>query len=92
MIASFLHHVFVVPRERTIARQQLVSQLDDHLYQLHQVSGETLFPKSAAACLDDWASDERGWLRKYYPPGEDEPHYDPTSSSQQALEWLQGLG
>jgi hypothetical protein len=92
MIASFLHHVFVVPNVRTIARQQLVSQLDDHLYQLHQVSGETLFPKSAAGYLDDWASDERGWLRKYYPPGEDEPHYDLTSSSEQALEWLQGLG
>lgn len=92
MIASFLHHVFVVPNVRTIARQQLVSQLDDHLYQLHQASGETLFPKSAAAYLDDWASDERGWLRKYYPPGEDEPHYDLTSSSEQALEWLQGLG
>ena len=92
MIASFLHQGFVVPNVRTIARQQLVSQLDDHLYQLHQVSGETLFPKSAASYLDDWASDERGWLRKYYPPGEDEPHYDLTSSSEQALEWLQSLG
>jgi hypothetical protein len=35
MIASFLHHVFVVPNVRTIARQQRVSQLDDHLYQMH---------------------------------------------------------
>jgi hypothetical protein len=74
MIASFLDHVFVVPNVRTIARQHLVSQLDEHLYQLYQVSGEILFPKSAAAYLDDWASDERGWLGKYYPPREDEPH------------------
>ena len=42
MIASFLHHVFVVSNVRTIACQQLVSQLDDHLYQMHQVSGETV--------------------------------------------------
>jgi hypothetical protein len=42
MIASFLHHVFVVPNVRTVARQQLMSQLDDHFYQMHQVSGETV--------------------------------------------------
>lgn len=92
MIASFLHRSFVAPNVRTIARQQLVSQLDDHLYQLHELTGEQAFPKSAASYLDDWASDDRGWLRKYYPPGEDEPHYDLTSPAEQALEWLQGLG
>jgi len=91
MIASFLHRSFVAPNVRTIARQQLVSQLDDHLYQLHELTGEQLFPKPAASYLDDWASDDRGWLRKYYPPGEDEPHYDLTSPAEQALEWLQGL-
>lgn len=92
MIASFLHRSFVAPNVRTIARQQLVSQLDDHLYQLHELTGEQAFPKPAASYLDDWASDDRGWLRKYYPPGEDEPHYDLTSPAEQALEWLQGLG
>lgn len=92
MIASFLHRSFVAPNVRTIGRQQLVSQLDDHLYQLHEQTGEQAFPKPAASYLDDWASDDRGWLRKYYPPGEDEPHYDLTSPAEQALEWLQGLG
>lgn len=92
MIASFLHQSFVAPNLRTIARQQLVSLLDDHLYQLHDLTGEQLFPKSAASYLDDWASDDRGWLRKYYPPGQDEPHYDLTSPAEQALEWLNGLG
>lgn len=91
MIASFLHRSFVAPNVRTIARQQLVSQLDDHLYQLHALTGEQAFPKPAASYLDDWASDDRGWLRKYYPPGQDEPHYDLTSPAEQALEWLQGL-
>jgi len=74
MIASFLHRSFIAPNLRTIAHQQLASQLDDHLYHLHEVAGEILFPKSAAAYLDDWAADERGWLRKYYPSGQDEPH------------------
>jgi flagellar motility protein MotE (MotC chaperone) len=92
MIASFLHRSFVAPNTRTIARQQLVSQLDDHLFQLHEASGENLFPKAAASYLDDWASDERGWLRKYYPQGQDEAHYDLTSPAELALEWLHGLG
>ena len=92
MIASFLHRSFIAPNVRTIARQQLASQLDDHLYQLHELSGEVIFPKPATAYLDDWAADERGWLRKYYPGGQDEPHYDLTSSTELAIEWLLGLG
>jgi len=92
MIASFLHGRFVAPNVRTIGREQLVSLLDDHLYQLHDITGEQAFPKPAASYLDDWASDERGWLRKYYPPGLDEPHYDLTSPAELALEWLAGLG
>jgi len=91
MIASFLHRSFVAPNVRTIARQQLASQLDDHLFHLHELTGEQSFPKPAPVYLDDWAADDRGWLRKYYPAGQDEPHYDLTSSAEQALEWLQGL-
>jgi hypothetical protein len=92
MVASFLHASFIVPNLRTIGRQQLASQLDDHIYHLHEVAGDTLFPKPATAYLDDWASDERGWLRKYYPPGDDEAHYDLASSTEHALEWLKTLG
>ncbi|MES2759508.1 MAG: DUF3375 domain-containing protein [Pseudomonadota bacterium] len=92
MIASFLHASFIVPNVRTISRQQLASQLDDHLYHLHDDAGETLFPKAATAYLDDWASDERGWLRKYYPSGQDEAHYDLASAAEQAIDWLRGLG
>lgn len=92
MIASFLHRSFIASNLRTISRQQLASELDDHLFHLHELSGEVLFPKAATVYLDDWASDERGWLRKYYPSGQDEPHYDLTSATEQALGWLQGLG
>jgi len=92
MIASFLYRSFIAPNVRSFARQELITQLDDHLFQLHEAAGENLFPKPAAAYLDDWASDERGWLRKYYPEGEDQPHYDLTSPAEAAIEWLQGLG
>ncbi|MES2152681.1 MAG: DUF3375 domain-containing protein [Pseudomonadota bacterium] len=92
MIASFLHASFIVPNVRSIGRDQLASQLDDHLYQLHQGADEVLFPKPATSYLDDWASDDRGWLRKYYPPGQDEAHYDLASSTEMAIDWLKNLG
>lgn len=92
MIASFLHASFIAPNVRTIGRQQLASQLDDHLYHLHEAAGEVLFPKPAVSYLDDWASDERGYLRKYYPPGDDEAHYDLAAAAEQAIDWLKNLG
>lgn len=92
MIASFLHRSFVAPNMRSMPRQELAAQLDDHLFQLHEAEGQEMYPKTALAYLDDWASDERGWLRKYYPQGQDEPHYDLTSPAEQAVEWLGSLG
>ncbi len=50
------------------------------------------YPKPARAYLDDWAAAEAGWLRKYYPDGTDEPHYDATPAAEKALQWVQGLG
>jgi hypothetical protein len=88
MIASFLHQAFVSPNARAIPRDQLASLLEDHLFRLHDAAGETLFPKAATAYLDDWASDARGWLRKYYPNGLDEPCYDLTPASELALGWI----
>jgi len=92
MIASFLHRSFIVSNVRTVSRQQLSSLLDDYLYHLHETAGEVIFPKPAATYLDDWASDDKGWLRKYYPPGQDDAHFDLTSSTEMAIEWLNSLG
>jgi hypothetical protein len=91
MIASFLHQSFVLTSARGVPREYLASQLDDHLFRLHEDAGERLFPKAATAYLDDWASDARGWLRKYYPTGVDEPHYDLTPASVLALRWMRRL-
>ncbi len=49
------------------------------------------FPKPARAYLDDWAAPESGWLRKYYPEGSDEPHFDATPAVERALQWVRGL-
>jgi hypothetical protein len=94
LVLSFLHRVFVADNTRSISATELASRLDDELYSLNQQDGEAggrRFPKSARAYLDDWAAPGAGWLRKYYPDGTDEPHYDATPAVEKALQWLESL-
>jgi Protein of unknown function (DUF3375) len=94
LVLSFLHRVFVADNVRSISATELASRLDDELYALNQrESGRCgrRFPKPAKAYLDDWAAPEAGWLRKYYPDGTDEPHYDATPAVEKALHWVQSL-
>ncbi len=91
LVLTLLHTAFIAPNRRTLSRQTLIAALDDLLFELRQREGEDAFPKAAAHYLDDWAGDDKGWLRKYYPEGSDEPHYDLTPAAVQALEWVEGL-
>ncbi|MFZ3017176.1 MAG: DUF3375 domain-containing protein [Gallionella sp.] len=91
LVASFLHRVFVLPNVRMMAQAELISKLEDELFHLRELQGESAFPKSAAAYLDDWTQEARGWLRKYYPPGSDEAHFDLTPSTEKAIAWLDSL-
>jgi Protein of unknown function (DUF3375) len=94
LVLSFLHRVFVAENVRSISAAELASRLDDELYALNQREGEQgtrRFPKQARAYLDDWAAPGAGWLRKYYPDGTDEPHYDATPAVEKALQWLESL-
>lgn len=90
-VASFLHRCFVEPNLRTVAREELVAKLDDYLFHLRERLGEGAFPRGAGEYLDEWAAEDRGWLRKYYPQGSDEPHFDLTPATEKALAWLAGL-
>lgn len=91
LVASFLHRVFVLPNVRTMAKPELVSKLEDELFNLRESLGENAFPKPAAAYLEDWTQETRGWLRKYYPPGSDEAHFDLTPATEKAIAWLESL-
>lgn len=91
LIVSFLYQSFVRPNVRTLAEQELVTRLDDYLFHLRELLGEDAFPKPAAEYLGAWASDDRGWLRKYYPADIDEPHYDLTPATERAIDWLAHL-
>lgn len=90
-IIAFLHRAFIVPNTRSLSQYELASQLDDELHAARAELGSTAFPKSASEYLDNWAADDKGWLRKYYPQGTDEPAYDLAPATEKAIEWLSNL-
>jgi hypothetical protein len=91
LVLSFLGRVFVAENIRDISASQLTTRLDDELFALNERLGEGTYPKPAKAYLDDWAAPEAGWLRKFYPPGSDEPHYDATPAVERAVAWVTSL-
>jgi hypothetical protein len=91
LVAGFLHRVFVLPNRRFIDQATLAEALEDTLYALRQQRGGSVYPKSAVEYLNDWAGNDKGWLRKFYPPGSDEPHFDLTPATERALVWLGSL-
>lgn len=92
LVASFLHRVFVEPNRRVISQSDLAEALEDTLYALREQRGAAIYPKGALEYLNDWAANDKAWLRKFYPPGTDEPHFDLTPATERALAWLHTLG
>jgi hypothetical protein len=91
LVASFLHRVFIVPNVRFMSEPDLAEALEDELYSLRLRQGDQAFPKSARDYLNDWAANDKGWLRKFYRQGSDEPHFDLTPSTEKAISWLLSL-
>lgn len=91
LVASFLHRVFVAPNVRIIAAADLAEALEDELFALRRQLDDNAFPKSALYYLNDWASPEKGWLRKFYRQDDDEPQFDLTPSTEKAIGWLASL-
>lgn len=91
LVASFLQRVFIVPNLRTMAQADLVEALEDELFAVRERLGQDAFPKPARDYLNDWAANDKGWLRKFYRPGSDEAHFDLTPSTEKAIAWLATL-
>ena len=53
--------------------------------------GSDAFPKPALDYLNDWAGPDKGWLRKFYRQGSDEPQFDLTPPAEKAIAWLSTL-
>ena len=95
LIGSFLHRAFITPNARVMAQSDLVEALEDTLFGVRQQAAArgmaSPFPKSALEYLNNWAANEKGWLRKFYPAGSDEPHFDLTPATERVLAWLTSL-
>ncbi len=91
LVASFLQRVFIAPNMRLMAQADLTEALEDELFALRERLGAAAFPKPALDYLNDWASTEKGWLRKFYRQGSDEAHFDLTPSTEKAIAWLETL-
>ena len=95
LVASFLHRAFVAPNARVLAQSDLAEALEDTLFDLRDQAAlrgnPNPFPKSGQDYLNDWAANDKGWLRKFYPVASDEPHFDLTPACERALAWLSSL-
>ncbi len=91
LLASFLHRVFVAPNVRVMSEADLAETLEDELFALREQLGPDAYPKGAPEYLNDWASPDKGWLRKFYKPGTDEAQFDLTPATEKAIAWLVSL-
>jgi hypothetical protein len=91
LVLSVLGRIFVTENVRGISATDLIARVDDELYALNARLGVGTFPRAAKAYLDDWSSAEVGWLRKFYPPGSDEPHFDATPAVEKAVAFLDSM-
>ena len=91
LIVSFLNRVYISENVRNISQIELISKLEDELFYLREVEGEEKYPRSASEYLEEWAQNDKGWLRKFYPMGSDEPSFDITSATEKVIGWLESL-
>jgi len=91
VIASFLDRAFREGARRTWSESELVVLLEDVLFDVQALEGAEAVPRGPGEYLTEWAQDDKGWLRKFYPPGEDEAHFDLSPAAERALGWLDSL-
>jgi hypothetical protein len=88
LILSFLQRVFVEPNVRAIGAVDLADALEQDLYALREQSGGEDLARPPLEYLEDWASPDKGYLRRFYKQGSDEPQFDLTPASEKVIAWL----
>ncbi len=95
LILSFLGDYFVGGNRGACSASELAAALDDHLYALNAAAsdeaGQPRFPKAPRDYLEDWAATDSGFLRRFYPAGDDEVHYEVTPAFEKGYGWVQSL-
>jgi hypothetical protein len=88
LVASFLQRVFIAPNVRVMSQADLTERLEDELFALREREGIQAFPRAALEYINEWADNDKRWLRKFYQTGSDEPHYDLTPATENVPIWL----
>ncbi len=91
MVIALLGRLFAGRDVRHVAQTELLDALTDHLLELRERSEEDRYGRTPREYLDEWSDPAKGYLRKFYLPGSDEPVYDLTSQTEAALTWVEGL-
>lgn len=91
LVVAFFAAAFIEPNRRNIPRRELIDALDDVLFTVREGLGEGSFPRAATEYLDNWAAPEKAWLRKFYIAGQDDPIFDLTPTTEDAVRWVQAL-
>lgn len=95
LILVFLGLFFVEGNRGACPGSEVAAALDDHLHALNAEipteRGEERFPKDARSYLEDWAATDAAYLRRFYPPGDDEVHYEVTPAFEKAYAWVTSL-
>ena len=86
LILSFLGEFFVEGNRGACSAGADADALDDRLYALN--AEEVRYPKEPRSYLEDWAATDTGYLRRFYPPGDDEVHYEVTPAFEKAYAWV----
>lgn len=89
LILSFLGQFFVEGNRGACSASTVADALDDHLYALN--TDDVRYPKEPRAYLEDWAATDAAYLRRFYPPGDDEVHYEVTPAFEKAYAWVLSL-
>lgn len=87
LLISFFHLAFKQQDRIFYTQQDLRNILSDYLYSLEQQGIED-FKNDPLEYLQQWA--KQGYLRRYYDVG-DEPVYELTPATENALKWLEDL-
>ncbi len=91
LVIALLDRLFVAPNVRSLPQPDLVEALEDDLHVSRRIRGDQAAPRRAIDYLTEWSSNERGWLRRYFPANSDEPAFDMTPAAEQAVVWATGL-
>ena len=95
LILAFLGAFFVEGNRGACSASEVAAALDDHLHALNAEipteRGEERFPKEPRSYLEDWAATDAAFLRRFYPPGDDEVHYEVTPAFEKAYAWVVSL-